>query len=349
MDRATPAPAPEGDGARLRYLYPGWFASVMGLSGLSLAWMQAEPLMGPAATATAAAIGALAGLVFVLLLGATVVRALRHAQHWAQDRRHPVRHTFVATLPNGIILLASVGVALFGPAAGTMLGWALSALWWAGSLSLVAVTVWLMSRWWGSALGGLPWASVTPALFIPVVGHVLAPMAGVTLGQAQWAAAQFGIGVLFWMPALALLLVRLAVAGPLPDRLRPTVFVVVAPPAASGLSALSLGAPEPVGWMLWGVALFSFLWAGSQSRAIAAQPFGLTHWGMSFPLAALAGLTLRLAQPGGLLAVLGPAFLALASLVIAALVLGTLRGLRDGSLLVPEPQAPSPSPCESAP
>jgi len=36
---------------------------------------------------------------------------------------------------------------------------------------------------------------------------------------------------------------------------------------------------------------------------------------------------------------LGVLLLALASLVIAALLLGTLRGLREGSLLVPEPVA----------
>jgi len=74
-----------------------------------------------------------------------------------------------------------------------------------------------------------------------------------------------------------------------------------------------------------------------QARAIAAMPFGLPHWAMSFPLAALAALTLRLATPGSVLAVLGPALLALASIVIVGLVLGTLRGLRDGSLLAPEP------------
>ena len=60
---------------------------------------------------------------------------------------------------------------------------------------------------------------------------------------------------------------------------------------------------------------------------------------MGFPLAALAALTLRLASPGSLLAVLGPVLLALSTLVILALIAGTLRGLRDGSLLAPEPMA----------
>jgi tellurite resistance protein len=85
--------------------------------------------------------------------------------------------------------------------------------------------------------------------------------------------------------------------------------------------------------------MFTLAWVGTQARAIASQAFSLPHWGMSFPLAAAAALTLRLASPGSLLAVLGPALLALASLVILALVLGTVRGLRDGSLLAPEPVA----------
>ena len=180
---------------------------------------------------------------------------------------------------------------------------------------------------------------MTPALFIPIVGNVLAPLAGVPLGHAEWAAAQFGIGLMFWPLAMALIVSRVAIAGLWPERLRPTVFIFIAPPAVVGLSSLQLGAPELLGWVLWGMALFSLLWAASQARLIAAQPFGLPHWGMSFPLAAFAALTLRLAQPGGLMAVLGPVSLALASLVIAGLVLGTLRGLRNGTLLAPEPVA----------
>ena len=55
--------------------------------------------------------------------------------------------------------------------------------------------------------------------------------------------------------------------------------------------------------------------------------------------ASLAALTLRLATPGSLLAVLGPALLALTSLVVLGLLFATVRGLRDGSLLAPEPVA----------
>jgi tellurite resistance protein len=318
----------------LKFVGPPWFAVVMGLCGLALAWHRAVPLMGDMAGAAALVIGALAALVLVALAAATVLRRQRYPEAWAEDLRHPVRHPFVAALPISVLLLATVSVATRGPdLAGQV-------LWWAGSLLQLWVTVWVLSKWWrGNVAGGLQWATVTPALFIPIVGNVLVPLAGVPLGHADWSAAQMGIGLMFWPVVLVMLLVRVAVAGLWPERLRPAVFILIAPPAVVGLALLQLGAPLGVAWAMWGMALFSFLWAGSQGKAIAGQPFALPHWAMSFPLAAFAALTLRLATPGSPLAVLGPVLLALATLVICVLLLATVRGLRDGSLLAPEPVA----------
>jgi len=318
----------------LKYLYPGWYAIVMGLAGLALAWNRAAPLMGEVAAAASQAFGMLAALVFLLLLAASVQRWRRHPEAWAEDQRHPVRHTFIAALPVAMILLATVAVATLGPSP------LASALWWVGCVAQLGITVWVLRRWWaGNGTGGLQWTGVTPALLIPIVGNVLVPLAGVPLGHTEWAAAQFGIGLMFWPLVMALLLVRIAVHGIWPERLRPTAFIVIAPPSVVGLSLLQLGASPLLGWMCWGMALACLLWAGALAKQIAGMPFGLTHWAVSFPLAAFTALTLRLATPSGPLSVLGPALLALSTLVIGALLFGTWRGLRDGTLLAPEPVA----------
>ena len=325
---SSPLPTP------LKFMMPGWYAVVMGLCGLALAWHRAVPLMGEMAGAVALLVGGLAALVFIVLAVATVVRGRRYPEAWAEDRRHPVRHTFIAALPIAVILLSTVGVAIAGPQP------LLAALWWAGSLAQLFVTWWVLSRWWRpAAQGGLQWAGLTPALFIPIVGNVLVPLAGVPLGFTAWSAAQFGIGVMFWPLVSVLLVVRIAQQGMWPERMLPTTFIFIAPPAVVGLGLLQFGAPVLLAWVLWGMAMFAFLWAAALAPRIARLPFGLPHWGMSFPLAAMAAFTLRLAEPGTPMVFLGMALLALASIVILGLLMSTIRGLRDGSLLAPEPVA----------
>ena len=326
----------------LKFLMPGWFSVVMGLCGLSLAWHRAQGVLGDMADGVALVAALAAALVFVVLLVASVVRAARYPEALAEDLRHPMRHAFVAAFPVSVLLLAAVGVALMGP--NSM--W--NGLWWLGALTQLWVTVWVLGRWLapvkpgqGPGNTGL-WPAVTPVLLIPVVGNVVVPLAGLPLGHEAWSAAQMGIGAFFWPIVLALVLVRRLAHSPLPDRILPAWFITLAPPAVIGIVLALWQAPLPLVLALWGVALFSLLWLLPIASRIASQPFGLAFWALSFPLAALSTLTLRLAelqpasgawQTGGVL------LLAITSIVVLWLGFATVRGLRDGTLLAPEPLA----------
>jgi len=322
---STAAPSP------LKFLGPQWFATVMGLAGLALAWVAAVPQMGEAADWIAHGVGALAVLVFVVLLLLSSRRAQLYPGALTADLLHPVRHAFVAALPVSLILLATLGAALFGP----RVFW--ETLWLISCLLQFGVTLWVLSRWWrdGNA-GGFQWPGITPVLIIPVVGNVLAPLAGVALGQHAWAVLQFGLGAFLWPVVLTLILVRIGVQGLWPERLLPTAFITVAPPAVIGIALLPLDAGTAWSQACWGIALFFLLWSAQLLRRIIAQPFSMAWWALSFPLAAFAALTLRLAPTGQPFAMLAVPVLALATLVIAWLCLQTLRGLRQGTLLVME-------------
>lgn len=318
----------------LKQLTPAWYTVVMGLAGLSLAWHAAVPVFGDGAAAGARVIGVVAAAVFLVLVAASAWRLRRHPEAWAADLAHPVRHVFLAAAPIALLLLVT---------SATTAGWGgplAEALWWAATLGQLSVTAWVMSRWWRPAPdSSLNVPALTPALFIPAVGNVLVPLAGVPLGQSEWAAAQFAIGLLLWPVVLVLLILRLQQQGLWPEPMLPASFIFVAPPSAIGLSAQRLGAAPLVVWGAWGVALFALLWVMPLMRRIAALPFGMAHWGMSFPMAALTTLTLRL-SPTGALSRLGIGLLSLTTLLITALALATLRGMRNGSLLTPEPAPP---------
>ena len=318
----------------LKYLAPNWFAVVMGLAGLSLAWGRAAPLMGDMAGAGAMVLAGAALLVFLALLVFSGLRWQHHAAAFAADLGHPVRHAFAAAVPISMLLLAAAAVSVVGAEP-----W-VAVLWWAGSLSQFAVTVWAMGRWLSADKArGLGWPAVTPALLLPVLGNVLAPLAGVTLEAPTWSAAQFGVGVLLWPVVLGLLVARIAVQGLWAERLLPLTFITVAPPAVIGSSTLALGGPPVLAWMCWGVALFFLLWSGHLVRRMLTQPFSIAFWSLAFPLAAFATLTLRLSMqyPGAL--TLGMMALALASVLTVVLGIATWKGLREGSLLQAEPVA----------
>ena len=319
----------------LKTLLPAWGALPLGLALLALAWWQAVPGMGTAALGVALGLALLAALSWVLLLLLQLWRWQRHPLALAQDLRHPVRHADAALVPAGALALALLAALLAGRTP-----WAL-ALWWLGQGAQVGVAAWLMGRWLHPAKAqALPWAAVTPALLWTVCGHALAALGGLVLGQGALAAAHAGAGLLLWQVLLTQTLVRLAVHGPWAERLLPLWWVNVAPPALLGLAAVQAGAPLALGWMGWGAAGLALLWVGQAGRRMVSQPFAVGFWALAAPLAALAALGLRLAQDaGGGFAALAVIVLALATLVQAALLLGTFKGLRDGSLLKPEPVA----------
>ena len=318
----------------LKYLAPNCFAMVMSVAGLALAWSRAMPMLGEMAGAGALVLGGVAALLFLTLAVLSWLRWQHYPEAVAGDLKHPVRHAFFATLPVSLILLATLALTLFGAET-----W-VAVLWWIGSLAQFGVTLWVITRWLSpdksQALG---WHALTPALIVPVVGNVLAPLAGVSLGATAWSAAQFGIGVLLWPVLLALIGARIATQGLWPERLLPVTFISVAPPAVIGSGVLLLGGPLSLAWMCWGVALFFVLWSGQVVRRMLTQPFSIAFWSLGFPLAAFAALTLRLAQQDGAAQLPALVALALASLVVLVLGIATWKGWREGSLLQPEPVA----------
>ncbi len=322
---------------------PGWFALVMGYSGWSLAWHRAGPFFGEAAETVSAVIGVLAALCLVVLLVASVMRAWRYPEALMEDLKHPVRHAFVAAVPVGTMLVATVGVALMGPSP------LLEALWWVGSVGQLVATWWVLGRWLAPVAATAPgtppaslWPTVTPVLFIPVVGNVVAPLAGVGLGHEVWSVMQMAIGVFFWPVEMALLVARRVGHSPLPDRILPSWFISLAPPSVIGLSLMQFEAPLLWVQAIWGVAAFVLMWLVPLFKRIVAQPFSVPFWALSFPLAAFTSLTLRLAQAmagqagGAVMHGVAVLMLALTSVLLVWLSLSTVRGLRNGSMLAPE-------------
>lgn len=320
--------------ATLEHLSPAWFVPVMGWTGLGLSWARASAGLGEPAHVMALICALAASLILALVSLCMLWRWRAHPSAFLADIRHPVKHTFWSALPIGMVLLAALWISLTHTE-----HWALNAFWWVGAVGELATTVWVLSRWLRpNDAGGTPLAALTPVIFLPLVGNLLVPWAGVPLGHGVWSSIQMGVGLLMWPVALTLLIVRQFQAGGLPARMLPTWFILVVPPSALALSINLWHPPGPLLWAIWGMGLLSLMWALTQSKSIINLEFNLPHWGMSFPLAAFTSMTLMMAMrpEGEWLWAPGMVLLAIASVVILWLSRMTLRGLWRGELLRPE-------------
>ncbi len=310
----------------LAHLPLGLFAAPMGLRGLGLAWrLAAETLGAPAPLGEGLlAVGTLAWLLLLALHG---WRGVRHPSALRGDLTHPVRGAFAGAASIGAMLVAG-GLGPYAPVAGHAL-WALGA---AAHLVIAALTL--------RALLAAPRevATLTPVLLIPLVGNIVAPIIGVGFGEATLGWACFGVGAFLWLALHPILLARLVAGPPLPPPLRPTLAILLAPPALGAIALAQLGGGHGVGPLaLWGAAVVVALALLLNLRDFLLLPFSLSAWSYTFPAAAFAIATMEVVAahaPGWAPASWG--VLAAASVIVAVVAAGTVRRALSGALLRPE-------------
>ena len=306
------------------------FSSVMGLGGLSLAWRRADRVWDLPSW-PALLFLALAAVAFVVVAVLYATKWARHPAAARAELAHPVRMTFAPTLTIAILVLATAGQDVAPTLA--------SALWWLGALGHLAATVAVMSVWFGRA--DIVHASVTPAWFIPVVGNIITPLAAAELGSVELAWFAFGVGVVFWVALLPLLLQRVLLhEQPLPARLLPTIAIFVAPPAVALLSwqALTGSVDDPVGRVLHAAAMVFVVLLVAQVGRLRTLPFALPYWAYTFPMAAASAAAIAMAgaRPQVAYDVVAAGLLSASTVLALTVAALTLRAAARRQICVPE-------------
>jgi tellurite resistance protein len=326
------APAPAAQARRAPWLArvpAGLFAIPVGLFGLAGAWRRAAAFDWPVAATTGDAIALVASALLALLLALYAAKALRYPKSIVGEFQHPVAGALVALVPLALLLfVVSYGVPR-DPA------WIALAL---GALALQGVVAMRVVR--TLATGELPETAVTPALYLPpVAGGFVGAMALGALAYPGWAALLFGMGLASWALLEVRVLNRLF-EGPMPEALRPTIGVEIAPPSVATLAAGVIWPTLPGEVLIvgLGVAAGPVVAVMARYKWWSRTPFGVGFWSFSFPLAALAGAVVEVVRRGGWPSLVGGIALAVASLVIAYLAARTIALLLRGRLL-PAPVA----------
>ena len=327
---AAPATAANQEVAshRLEHFPIAIFSIVMGMTGLALAWLKAHAVLGMPFVIGEGLRGA-ASVLFIFLLAIYGLKALRYRQAVVLEMRHPVRINFFATLSISLLLLATAYVETHPEAA----LW----LWGIGAVLQLMLTLAIFSSWLHHTHYEIHHAN--PAWFIPVVGNILVPVAGVRLASPELSWFFFSIGLVFWIVLLTIVLYRLFFHEPLPARLTPTLFILLAPPSVGFIAYLQLSdSLDAFARILYYTALFLALLLASNAVRFLRTPFFISAWAYSFPLAALTIATLIMStrQPGPVFTLLSVGLLALVSLVVATLTMKTLFAVGRRQICAPE-------------
>jgi tellurite resistance protein len=313
---------------RLAYFPISAFSIIMGLTGLALAWRQAERLYELRLPVALAATVFSAGL-FVVFLLIYAAKLLSYRGQVAQEWGHPVKLNFFPTISISLLLLASATLEL----SPTLSYW----LWVLGTVLQLALTLYVLSVWIHHTKFEIH--HITPAWFIPVVGNIIVPIAGIHHAPAETSWFFFSVGIVFWIVLLTINFYRFIFHQPLPERMLPTLFILLAPPAVGFVAYVNLtGAVDPFARVLFYIAVFLFLLLVAQSDKFLRIRFTLSWWAYSFPLAALAAAAYRFHQldQAPAFALMGGIFLALLSIIVLILVTHTILAAFRGQICVPD-------------
>ena len=323
----TKAAAQAENEPRLKYFPVSFFAMVMGLSGLTLAWHKGEKALG-IGLPIAHALGLFTFALFVVLLAIYATKAIRYPQAVVGELNHPVMMAFFPTISISFLLMTMCLKPLWP-------GFAFI-LWVIGTVLHLVLSLHVVRSWIHHTKFQV--GHLNPAWFIPAVGNVIVPLGGVGFGYIELSWFFFAVGISFWVILLVIVFNRMLFHEPLPERLLPTMFILIAPPAVGFLSYLRLsGEVDAFARVLYYLALFFTLLLVIEAPRFARLPFFLSWWAYSFPSAAVTTASFVMAAHTGspFLQRLAVFLLVVLTLLILLLLVKTVQAVMAGRICVP--------------
>jgi len=319
-----------GAGNRLEHFPINLFALIMGLGGFGIATHKLEMILGWTSTLSTAAV-AFASSLFAFLLAIYLLKIIKYPGAVKAEWNHPIKLSFFPAISISMLILSICFMAI-NPKISLWL--------WSAGAALQLITALSVIRYWINA-EHFKEPHLNPAWFIPAVGNILVPIAGVAHGFVEISWFFFSFGLLFWIILQTIIFNRLIFHTPLPERLLPTLFILIAPPAVGFLSYTVLTkatAIDPFAHFLYYAAVLFFLLLATKFNLLIKLKFGLPWWAYSFPMAALTLATFRFYELTGMayMKTAGLVLYGLTAVLIAVLLLNTLKAIMQGKICVPE-------------
>ncbi|MCI7047980.1 SLAC1 anion channel family protein [Helicobacter sp.] len=278
-----------------------FFASVMGVGGLSLVVNKSIDIfeLHESLGWLSVICVAISVALLVAIVGLYGLKIIKYPKAFLKELKHPVRINFFAAVSVSILIVLMLVLPYIGD------GFAL-VLFWIGALLQLIFSLYVVKYWF---VNEMKQKMASPAWFIPIVGNLIVPLAGMKLNIAlgdvivsyEVLIFYFGMGTFFWILLGAGLLFRLIFGENLPQKFLPTLFIFIAPPSIFGLDVLlmfndfiSMGSSYVIASASFSVALFFIFLMASIFNVFLNIKFALSWWAFTFPIAAFTLCSLEL-------------------------------------------------------
>lgn len=254
-----------------------FFSVIMGLAGLTIASQKIEHMYGMRYHFSTSLFWVTMA-IFAVMLVAYSIKSLFFLHRVREEFRHPVRLSFFPTISISMLLIS---IALLE------ISMDLSYYFWiVGTTMHLYMTLKILSIWVHHTKFEIH--HMSPAWFIPVVGNILIPVAGVQHASTEVSWFFFSTGLIFWLALFAIVLNRIIFHAPLAQKMMPTLFILIAPPAVGFISYVKLANEiDAFSRILYYFALFLTLLLTFQVKQFVRLKFFISWWAFSFPIAAI--------------------------------------------------------------
>jgi tellurite resistance protein len=258
-----------------------------------------------------------------------VIRLVRFPEAVHADWKHPIRVNFFPAMSICFLLLA-IGYSEIHQMAVARILWAI------GTPLHLALLLAIINRWF---LQPQMLKTLNPAWFIPVVGPILVPVAGVHIANPEISWFFFAVGIVYWIVLLSVFFYRILFHDAMAPKLLPTLFILIAPASVGFIAYMKLtGSLDPFARVLFYFGVFTFLMLVTMVGEFRKVPFFLSWWGYTFPLDAFTLSFFLMFKASGvvLFKQVALGLLILTTLVILLVAVRTIATALRGDLCVAE-------------
>ena len=270
---------------RLQFFPIMMFAIIMGFSGLTLVFKKLhEVLYFPSFIVSFFTFSTT--VLFFVIAYFYFKKFISYKEEVKKELNHPIRINFFAAVSISMLLLAIIYKDSIVELSNIffILGAALHIF-----LTFYTIKYWINNN--------LEIQHSNPAWFIPIVGNIIVPIAGVGFADKSVLYFFFSIGIFFWIILFAIILNRIIFHKQFAPKFMPTMFILIAPPAIGFLAYIKLETQlDFFAHILYSLALFFTILVFVMYKNYMKIKFFISWWAFTFPMAAISLATIVMYQ-----------------------------------------------------